>query len=105
MEETSIRDHAHGTACVSSERRQQRQFPLRRIRALQVGAPDVAARVADEQSIGKAITVGIGRSERGWDAVNELRVFENITGPAGASTGFPDKLSGPGINNVYRVTF
>ena len=76
MEETAIRNYAHGATRVAAEGGEQCQFPLRRIWALDIGTPDVTARIANNNAVRKTVTIRIRCGERRRNTVDELRVLE-----------------------------
>ena len=64
MEEASVRIDAGSARSMAAERGEQGQLPHGRVRALDIGAPDVAARIADDDAVGKSVAVRIAGGER-----------------------------------------
>ena len=61
---------------VPADGSQQRQFPVRRIVARKVGAPDIAAGVADNHAIYQPVTICVGYGQRRGDAVDQASVLK-----------------------------
>ncbi len=77
MEKASIIRNTRRIHAVPANRGKQRQPPRRRIRPVNVGPPDIAAGIADDDAVGEAVAIRVCHGQCRGDAVNKLRMLED----------------------------